>query len=76
MATVDRIEKNYMGVTLYVTTRSGKNYACRADTWTALPNGRLRVNVRTWPGYGSYRGTVTLSRMEKGTFLEAFELVV
>ena len=76
MARVERIEKNYFGVTLYITTRTGKVYACRADTWTSLPGGKLRVAVRTWPGYGHYRGAVILSRAEKATFLKAFTIEV
>ncbi|MDP2662649.1 MAG: hypothetical protein Q8R28_18175 [Dehalococcoidia bacterium] len=75
MPTVATIERNYFGVTLYVTTRTGRQYACKAVTW--LPVGRqLLVQVQSWPGYGSYRGTVTLSPEQKAAFFAAQEMTV
>ena len=74
MATVDRIEMNYFGLTLYVTTRTGKEYACRYHTWTRGTGGSLDVVVQSWPGYGSYRGTVHLKKAQAQTFLKGLEM--
>ena len=76
MAIVDRIERNYFGVTLYVTARTGRQYACKAVTWEDAPRGGLRVLTQTWPGYGRYQGWVMLNRAERQAFFKAFELKV
>jgi hypothetical protein len=77
MATIDRIEMNYFGLTLYVTTRKGKSYACKAVTWENTPTGRgLRVTIQSWPGYGSYRGFVHLTKPQRETFFKTMEVKV
>ena len=73
MATVDRIEMNYFGLTLYVTTRTGKEYACRHHTWTKGKGGSIDVVVQSWPGYGAYQGTVHLPKAQAQTFLKGLE---
>ena len=81
MATVDRVEKNYFGTTLYVTTagragREGHTYACRVWTWEELPKGQLRATVQSWPGYGTYRGKVILTKGQAEQMMRTFEMKV
>ncbi len=76
MATVGRIEKNYFGVTLYITTRTGREYACRVNFWTPTTGGGADCNIQTWPGYGSYRGVVHLNRQQKAALQKAYKLEV
>ena len=75
MATLDRIEKNYFGVTLYVTTRTGREYACQPVSWDERDRP-CTVTIQSWPGYGHYRGKITLTKMEREGFLKAFKLEV
>ena len=76
------IEMNMMGLTLYVTTRpsqrypTGHQYACQAVTWEEAPHGKLRVYAQAWPGYGRYRGWVTLTKRERETFFETMKIKV
>ena len=76
MATIDRIEMNYFGLTLYVTTRNNKSYACRAWTWEDMPGGGLCVTIQSWPGYGAFRGHVTLTKQQREMFFKTMELKV
>ena len=76
MSTATRIEKNYYGVTIYVTTRTGREYACKVLSSEHTTGGGLDVVVQSWPGYGAYRGKVHLSRNEAQTLLKAYELEV
>ena len=61
MSKLVRMETNYYGPTLYIETRTGREYACRAWSWAKCRGGAI-VQVQTWPGYGTYRGTVKITR--------------
>ena len=48
MSSVSRIEKNYYGVTLYVTTRTGREYACKVNLWQTTTGGGANCNLQPW----------------------------
>ena len=78
MATVDRIQKNYYGLTLYVSTKGragqeGHNYACQAVTWEEAPHKTLRVYVQALPGLAHYSGWVHLGTKEREVFFNILE---
>lgn len=77
MAKLLSVESNYFGVTLYVQTRTGREYACKVIDTIDLPGNRGSIcDVQTWPGYGRYRGKVKLTVAEKQTLLKAYDMKV
>ena len=82
MPTIDKsmhggIEKTYFGPTLYVKTNRGNTYSCQPIGWSNMDgddvtneDGCTVVEVRAWPGYGTYKGKVILTPEQTKLFRE------